>query len=235
VSDSLVLRVSSVRRETPSTRIVRLDLAGQRFVYESGQTVMIGIAGREERVPYSIASCPEETRRFGWLELLIKVEPSGRWGHKFDRIGRGMRIALRGPFGSFTFPARPRDRDFLFIAGGTGIAPIRSMIRHIQLARVPGRARLLYSARTPGEFPYVRELRAVARVRRLELTLTATGEVGTGWRGGRGRVAAAHLSPLVDRRETLCFVCGPAAMVADVPLMLIGLGIPKSKIRVEEW
>jgi NAD(P)H-flavin reductase len=235
VSDSLVLRVSSVRRETTSTRIVRLDLDGQRFVYESGQMVMIGIAGREERVPYSIASCPEETRRFGWLEFLIKVEPSGRWGHKFDRIGRGMRIALRGPFGSFTFPARPRDRHFLFIAGGTGIAPIRSMIRHMQLASVPGRARLLYSARTPGEFPYVRELRAVARVRRLELTLTATGEVGTGWRGGRGRIAAARLLPLVDRRDTLCFVCGPAPMVAEVPLMLIGLGIPKSKIRVEEW
>ena len=224
-----------MRRETSTTRIVRLDLAGKKFAYEAGQSVMIGEDERADRVPYSIASSPEETRAFGWLELLIKIEPSGRWGHKFDRIARGMRIALRGPYGSFTFPTRPRERRFLFIAGGTGIAPIRSMLRHIVLARQPGRSRLLYSARTPGDFPYLRELRAMSRDALLELSLTATGEVGQRWRGERGRIAATRLAPLVDRPETLCFVCGPATMVADVPLMLMGLGVAKNRIRVEEW
>ena len=235
MSDSLILRVSSVRRETPATRIVRLDLGGNRFGYEPGQTAMIGLVDRHERVPYSIASSPEETRRYGWLEFLIKIEPSGRWGHKFDRIARGMRLAVRGPSGSFVFPARPQERHFLFIAGGTGIAPIRSMLRHIVLAKQPGEAHVLYSARTPGEFPYLRELRAMERDGTLDLTLTATGEVDARWRGERGRIAAARLASLVDRRNTICFVCGPAAMMSDVPLMLMGLGMAKHRIRVEEW
>jgi NAD(P)H-flavin reductase len=156
VSDSLVLRASSVRFATPSTRFLRLDLDGAVFKYLPGQAAHLGLAASAERVPYSIASAPEESARDGYLQFLIKIEPSGRWGHKFDGLGRGMRIAVQGPLGSFTFPDRPAERRFLFIAGGTGIAPIRSMLRHLILTKQPGRSRLLFSARTPEEFAYLR-------------------------------------------------------------------------------
>jgi NAD(P)H-flavin reductase len=228
-------RISSVRRATTSTRIIRVDLDGAQFAYLPGQAAAIGVEGQHGTVPYSIASAPEETAQHGSMEFLIKVEASGRWGHKFDHLARGMRVTLRGPYGAFTFPRRPRDRRFLFIAGGTGIAPVRSMLRHIELARIPGRARLLYSARTPEDFPYLPELRSLVHRGRLELTLTATREVGARWRGERGRIAGSRLAPLVDHPDTLCFVCGPAAMVNDVPLMLMGLGIAKHRILVEEW
>jgi NAD(P)H-flavin reductase len=235
VSDSLILRVSSVQRSTRSTRIVRLDLDGASFCYAAGQAASLGISGRHERIPYSIASAPEESRHFGRLEFLIKVEPSGRWGHQFDRLTRGMRLAVRGPYGRFTFPEHPAERRFLFIAGGTGIAPVRSMIRHVVLSRQPGRMRLLYSARTPGDFSYLPELRRMTREGVIELTLTATREVGARWRGERGRIVATRLALLVDQPETLCFVCGPSAMVTDVPLMLMELGVRSSRIRIEEW
>jgi ferredoxin-NADP reductase len=228
-------RIASVKRATTSTRIIRIDLDGARFPYLPGQAATIGLAGQHETVPYSIASAPEETAQHGAMEFLIKVEPSGRWGHRFDRLARGTRVTLGGPYGAFTFPPRPPERRFLFVAGGTGIAPVRSMLRHIELAGVPGRARLLYSARTPADFPYLRELRGLVQRGGLELTLTATREVGARWRGERGRIAGSRLASLVDDPETLCFVCGPAAMVDDVPLMLRGLGIPKDRILVEEW
>jgi NAD(P)H-flavin reductase len=228
-------RISGVRRATTSTRIIRVDLDGAAFRYLPGQCVTIGVAGQDATVPYSIASAPEETIRHGWVEFLIKVEASGRWGHRFDRLARGMRVTLHGPYGAFTFPPRPRERRFLFIAGGTGIAPVRSMLMHIELARVTGRARLLYSARTPEDFPYLPDLRSLVHRGRLELMLTATREVGARWRGERGRIAGSRLVQLVDHPETLCFVCGPAAMVNDVPLMLMGLGISKNRILVEEW
>jgi ferredoxin-NADP reductase len=109
------------------------------------------------------------------------------------------------------------------------------MLKHIELARIPGRARLLYSARTPQDFPYLPELRGLVRQGRLELSLTATREVGARWRGERGRISGSRLSALVDHPDTLCFVCGPAAMVNDVPLMLMGLGISKNRILIEEW
>jgi ferredoxin-NADP reductase len=234
-SDTSAFRISHVTRASVSTRLVRVDLRGTPFAYAPGQAATVGVLGQHGAVPYSIASAPEETRQHGSIDFLIKIEASGRWGHRFDRLARGMRLTLSSAFGTFSFPARPPEQRFLFIAGGTGIAPIRSMLRHIELAGVEGRARVLYSARTPHDFPFLSELRRMVRERGIELTLTATREFSPRWRGERGRIGASLLAPLVDHPETLCFVCGPATMVADVPLMLVGLGVAPARIRLEDW
>jgi len=231
----LVLRVSSVRRATPGSRIDRVALEGATFSYVSGQLAAIGPPDGSDRTPYSLASAPEETARDGYLEFLTKVDSGGRWGAHFPSLRRGALLAVKGPLGSFVFPERPAEQKFLFIAGGTGIAPLRSMIRHAVLAGIDGRIRLLYSARTPHAFPYLAELRGRVAEERFELTLTATREVGGRWRGERGRIDGTRLAELVDHPDTLCFVCGPAAMMHDVPLMLMGLGVAKPRIFVEEW
>ena len=142
---------------------------------------------------------------------------------------------MDGPVGSFVFPARPHERHLLFVAGGTGIAPLRAMIRHALQAKHPGTLHLLYSARTPLDFAYLTELKRDARLGRLELVLTATREMPGGWRGERGRITSERLARLVETPETLCFVCGPVAMVDDVPRMLMALGIDRKRIRIEEW
>jgi ferredoxin-NADP reductase len=123
---------------------------------------------------------------------------------------------------------------FLFIAGGTGIAPLRAMIRYGR-PRTDAAFRVLYSARTPHDFAYRRELNGMAKRRELELMLTATRDVGRNWRGQRGRISESQLAAMLDGRPTLCFVCGPAAMVDDVPRMLRGLGVERSRIFIEEW
>ena len=69
----------------------------------------------------------------------------------------------------------------------------------------------------------------------FQLTTTATRELSARWRGAQGRIAAAQLTPLVESPDTLCFVCGPAAMVSEVPPMLQALGIDRSRIRLEDW
>ncbi|MBA3231724.1 MAG: hypothetical protein H0T05_02790 [Acidobacteria bacterium] len=231
----LVLRVKGVRRETPGTRIVRVDLNRRSFAYQAGQAAMIGPAGSAQRVPYSIASAPEETRQNDALEFLIKTDPSGRWGERFPEPRRGMELAVDGPVGSFAFPARPLEQRLLFIAGGTGVAPIRSMVRHALTTAYPGRIRVLYSARTPLDFAYGRELRRLARQGQIELVLTATREVQRRWREGRGRLTVEQLASVVDDPVTRCFVCGPSAMVADIPPMLDRLGISRERIHVEQW
>jgi ferredoxin-NADP reductase len=235
VSHSLTLRVTSVRRASAFTRILKAALGDSAFPYRAGQSVRIGPADRSERVPYSIASWPEETARNGELEFLIKVETSAKWGEDFAAPRRGMQLQVLGPFGTFVFPQHPSEREFLFIAGGTGIAPLRSMIRHAIDVNQPGRYRLLYSARTPSDFAYLPELRRLARSTRLELTLTITRGASAHWRHEQGRITAARLAPLITSEATLCFVCGPAAMVDDVPRQLQELGIPRERIRIEEW
>jgi NAD(P)H-flavin reductase len=220
---------------TPSSRIVRLHLGDQEFRYRAGQWARIGPEGSHELTPYSIAAAPEDAQRDRHIEFLIKVDAHGRWSERYPPLARGHRVCVKGPFGTFTFPDNPVESRFLFIAGGTGIAPLRSMIRHARATHLPGSYRLLYSARTPDDFAYLPELRGMARRKELTLKLTATRAGSDKWRGQRGRIVPEHLAPLIDHPETLCFVCGPAAMVQDVPRMLMGLGIEPQRIRSEEW
>ncbi|HET7218742.1 MAG TPA: FAD-dependent oxidoreductase [Vicinamibacterales bacterium] len=238
--DTLVLPISSVSSATPSTRLVRLALGGREFVFQAGQAALIGLAERDERVPYSIASAPAETARSGMLEFLVKVEPSGRWGHQFDTLERGGLIGIQGPFGSFVFPAAPRERHFLFIAGGTGIAPIRAMIRQALLSGQTGKMKLLYTARTGDDFAYLPELREMVQQNGLELRLHATratpaANAGDTLRTERGRIGLAQIAPLLDDPATLCFVCGPESMLIEVQPMLVSLGIDPARVRIEEW
>ena len=221
-----------MRRATPSTRIVRLDLPSG-FTYRAGQWVRLGPEA-SPLAPYSIACAPEDAEREGALEFLIKVDSAGGWGEGFPPLARGQRLHLRGPFGTFTFPDRPDERQFLFIAGGTGIAPLRAMLRHARATCPAARYGMFYSARTPEDFAYIPELRGMARRGELQLRLTTTREGNERWRGERGRLTAARLGPLVETPATLCFVCGPAAMVDAVPPILASLGIERHRIRAEE-
>ena len=228
---SLVLRVSSVRKATPSASIIRLDLQGTPFPYQPGQAAAIGVADGDLRVPYSKASAPVESQRGRYLDFLTRRDPASR----LIGVRRGSRLAVEGPFGTFTFPAKPSEENFLFVAGGIGIAPLRSMIRQAVLLRQPGKLRLLYSARSPDDFAYLPELRALARRGHIDLALTVTREARSGWHGERGRITPDRLAPLINSPETLCFVCGPTSMVDAVPRMLRDLGIDGQRIRIEEW
>jgi NAD(P)H-flavin reductase len=228
----LTLAIREVLPATPRARIVRLDLDGTPFDYAAGQAVLVGVTGGPKR-PYSVASSPEEARRDGWIELLVGVDASGNPGPHLI-LERDRAVDVEGPLGSFTFPPAPAERRFVFIAGGTGIAPLRAMLHHA-LAIPHEQIGLFYSARTPDEFAYEAELRALAQDRRIELRQTVTRTVDHAWSGARGRIGRAELQPLVHNPATLCFICGPPALVAEMSAHLAELGIGRSRIRVEEW
>jgi ferredoxin-NADP reductase len=228
----LTLPIREVIAATPRARIVRLGLDGRPFPYRAGQAVMVG--SNERRRPYSIASSPEESEEGGFLELLVGVDAAGDAGPHLV-LRPGVLVGVEGPLGRFEFPVAPQERRFLFIAGGTGIAPLRAMLRHA--LRVPHDAiGLLYSARTVSEFAYERELRELAAAGLIELKQTVTREVAPGdWAGRHGRIGRADLTPLVHHRETLCFICGPGALVHDMLTTLTELGVARDRIRIEEW
>lgn len=229
----LTLPIREVLPSTPRARIVRIDLQDQRFPYEPGQAVMIASKGGERRRPYSIASAPEDADSDGWLELLVGVDGEGRPGMDLT-LETGAFVEIDGPVGRFTFPPHPAEERFVFVAGGTGIAPLRSMLRHA--LHVPHRQiGLLYSARTPGEFAYESELRSLARDGHIELRQTVTRESADDWTGTRGRIGRGELAPLVHDPVTLCFVCGPPALVEEIPRQLEELGVARQRIRVEEF
>ena len=230
----VTLPIREVLPATPRARIVRLDLGGRAFEYTAGQAVMIARHHYSPRRPYSVASAPEEARRDNAIELLIGVDEGGAAGGRHLPLVTGTPVDVEGPVGSFTFPPNPSERRFVFIAGGTGIAPVRAMLRHA-LTIAHRDIGLFYSARGPDEFAYESEFRALANSGQIHLRQTVTRTTDGAWRGARGRLDREALGELVHDPATLCFVCGPPGLVEEIPPVLTGLGVPRDRIKLEEW
>jgi NAD(P)H-flavin reductase len=229
----LTLPIRDIEPATPRACIVRIDLQGESFPYRPGQALLVGSHGQNQRKPYSLAAAPADAERDRCLELLVGVNERGHPGAHLTLAPRAL-VDVEGPLGGFVLPDHPQERRLLFIAGGSGIAPLRAMLRHALESPVP-QIGLFYSARTSGEFAYEAELQRLAREGRIELRQTVTREAADDWTGTRGRIGPADLEPLVHGAETLCFVCGPPALVETVPAMLERLGVPRSRVRIEEW
>ena len=227
----LTLPVAGIRKATPESRIVRLALS-ERFAYEPGQSAQIGLHGQPDRRHYSLATPPEVAAKTGALEFLVRVGRDGSIGPHLDGLHRGSRIDVEGPSGRFVFPAAPADPACLFIAGGTGIAPIRAML--LRAVSLPGLTlSLAYSARASRDFAYLADLKAMRRDHGLRMLLTATREAPDSWPYERGRLSQTRLSALIETPETMCFVCGPPALVEDVPRALMTLGVDEKRILTE--
>ncbi len=231
----VTLRISDIHPSTPGTRLLRLALDGSRFDFRAGQAALLGLHGQGERKPYSIASAPEESRRNGWLDFLIKVDESGQPGAHLTGWRTGAPVDVEGPLGRFGIPEETVGRTVLFVAGGTGIAPLRSMLQHLLISGSTASLRLVQSARSPAEFAFADEFRQLAADGRIEWYPTVTRSNEDEWTGTRGRVDQGVLASLVDGAGTFGFVCGPSEMVSAVCSLLSRLGIPDERIRREEW
>jgi ferredoxin-NADP reductase len=232
-----MLQTATIDRAAPATPrsvLVRLTLDGA-FSFLAGQAALVGACAQTIRRPYSIAVGPAEATRDRSLEFLIGLGADGTAGPHLPDLSPGIRVDIEGPIGSFVFPESPDETNFLFVAGGTGIAPLRAMW-HQALAGDPSwRIGVVYSARTPDEFAFDDELTALSAAGRLTYVRTATRHSGGSWDGGSGRIDRPLLEAAIVSRTTLCFVCGPEALVHDVPGMLRQIGVATERIRVEEW
>jgi ferredoxin-NADP reductase len=94
---------------------------------------------------------------------------------------------------------------------------------------------VIYSVRSPQELAFLEELQSLERRRAIRFEVTITGDRGE-WTGGRGRLTARLLEAhLVTPGDTRCAVSGPAAFVADVGQLLLGLGVPPRHVVTEKW
>jgi ring-1,2-phenylacetyl-CoA epoxidase subunit PaaE len=229
----LTLRLARVDAASPRLRLLSIDTSGHAFNYLPGQAVMMGPHGAAVRRPYSIACSPERAAETHALELLIAMEgDSGdlRWA------ASGALVDLEGPLGTFTLPASLDQLRLLFVAGGTGIAPVRAMLDHALRRHPAEKISLLYSTRRRDEFAFMEEFRAHERSGRLELHPTVTRDEDASWEGKRGRIGRSHFEAVLhDPDSTLCFVCGPPSLVSESAATLKELGVPDALIRTEAW
>jgi NAD(P)H-flavin reductase len=230
----ITVPVRQITRATPRIRILNLDLRAVEFAFTAGQAVMLGLSGSPLRKPYSIASAPWEVAKSGIMQVLVQVEDSGGLDPHLELAAPGTMLDIEGPFGSFGLPARV-ESPLLFVAGGTGIAPLRSMlIEHVSRpTRFP--TALIYSARSVDEFAFRPELAALEASGRIASYFTVTREEDSKWEGRRGRISEALLKEALPSSDSTCLVCGPPQLVNDARTLLTQLGVADSKILIEKY
>jgi CDP-4-dehydro-6-deoxyglucose reductase, E3 len=223
-----------VTHATPRTRIISLDLCDAAFAFTAGQAVMLGLHGSPLRKPYSIASAPWELSNTGTLQVLAQIEDAGGLDPHLELAAPDTKLDLEGPFGTFGLPA-DETIPLLFVAGGTGIAPLRSMLieRLSRPTQVP--VSLVYSARSAEEFAFRAELSALAAAGRIAAHFTVTRDDNGPWPGRRGRIDEALLRDALPSPQSLCLICGPPQLVADASALLRRLGVAEERILIEKY
>ena len=222
--------------ETPRARSIVLEVP-EWPGHRAGQHVDVRLTaedGYQAQRSYSIASAPEDGKLVLTVERLEDGEVSS---YLVDELRPGDSLELRGPVGGFFVWEAALGGPLLLVAGGSGVAPFRSIVRHHLAVDSDVPLRLLYSARTLDDVLYRDELDRLAASHDVDIRLTLTREWPDGWSGYRGRIDGALLAEVAwpaDERP-LVYVCGPTAFVETAASALVDLGHDPGRIRTERF
>jgi ferredoxin-NADP reductase len=205
--------------------------------HRAGQHVDVRLTaedGYQAQRSYSIASAPED----GHLVLTVERLEDGEVSpYLTDELRPGDELELRGPIGGYFVWEESLGGPLLLLAGGSGIVPLRSMVRHHAARRSTVPVRLLYSARALQDVIYGDELLRLTADDGLDARFTLTREWPEEWRGYRRRIDEAILREIAwppDERP-LVYVCGPTAFVEVAAGGLVELGHDVERIRTERF
>ncbi|MHB9029935.1 MAG: ferredoxin reductase family protein [Candidatus Latescibacterota bacterium] len=229
-------RVVDVHRETHDvwTLSFHPPEGKTRLEYLPGQFQFITLRrGRglpREEHPFSITSSPTQGET-----VSSSIKESGDFTSLIGKTRPGDRASIEAPFGRFSYLLHPEDYNIVFVAGGIGITPIMSMLRHMRDTRYESEVILLYANRSERDIAFRGELAKMEISGLPELRVIHILEYpGSGWKGEQGLVTpekiARHVGILHDRAF---YVCGPPPMLRAVIRTLRKMGVPENRIRAE--
>ena len=227
--------VGLVVEETPTVRTLSLDVAGWPG-HRAGQHVDIRLTAEDAYVAeraYSIASAPGEPPAIT-VQRLSDGEVSG---YLTQEARPGDQCQVRGPIGGYFVWEPAFGGPLLLLAGGSGIVPLRSILRHRGFTGSSVPARLLYSARQLADVIYRDELDGHSASGDVRVSYALTRSQPPGWTGYARRVDDEMLAevawPAADK--PLAYVCGPTSFVETVAAGLVRLGYPPVRVRTERF
>lgn len=203
---------------------------GQPLGFSPGNFFLLGLldgGGRRVYRSYSAASLPDG----GKLSFCIKRK--GAFSQMLFSLREGDEVGVSGPYGIFTLAESDSER--VFIAGGVGIAPLRSMI--LQTLGEGKRCALFHSAKTFAELTYYEEMQGLAAQGRLSFFASITREEPpSGWKGLSGRITAETIAEkLGGLSGKTYYLCGTKEMCGQIAEGLKKAGVSKENVRKEEW
>lgn len=231
-----VATVHGAEALSPQVRLIRLEVEGDRLEFVPGQFVTLNVPipelGADNARSYSMASSPGDAL----LEIAVtqvRGGPASTWLHA---VASGTRLRASGPYGFFTL-AEPPPGAACFVATGTGVAPIRPMLRRLFEVGTPHAVDLIFGARHEEDVLWRAEFEALARAHpnfSFRPTLT---QPPAGWAGAVGRVQSVVERLLIEPRRTDVdvYVCGLRRMVDDVRDRLKSAGWDRKQLHQERY
>lgn len=228
-SDTLVPKlgvVTDIRIDTPDVKTFRVNAldGGKVFEHMPGQCAMVSIPGVGEGM-FSITSSPTNKE---FMEFSIKK--CGKLTDWLHAMEVGQQVAIRGPYGTaFPVETELKGKDLLFVAGGIGIAPLRSVINYVRDNRANyGKVDILYGARSVDDLVDLKEMQEEwVKDEGVDVYLTIDREQ-EGWDGHVGFVPSYLKELNFDKNKTV-LVCGPPIMIKFVVQALEEMGYSKTQ------
>ncbi|MGV1099808.1 FAD/NAD(P)-binding protein [Thiovibrio sp. JS02] len=221
-------RIDEIVRENSQIKTFVLSFVDQErnrsFSYQSGQFMMVSLPHLGE-APISFSSTPT---RPGSIQL--SVRRAGRLTRALHEMEVGGRVGLRGPYGR-PFPlAELVGHDLIFVAGGIGLAPLRSVVNACLDEREKyGRLTVLYGSRTPSDLAFSADLGLWSQSPGFDCRLTVDA-TEPGWGGAVGVVTNLLAETDISPEKTVALVCGPPMMIRAVLRLLSEKGLPDAQI-----
>lgn len=227
--------IIQIKDETNFTRRFFIKVnESETFDFKPGQFVTLDLPIHEEKSErcrsYSIASWPDGTNVF---ELLIVWFNGGAGSnYLFNNVKVGSEVTFQGPQGIFNLPENI-EKDLFFICTGTGIAPFRSMLKYIQLYRIPHEnLYLIFGCRTQKDLLYHEEMKALeSEIEDFYYMPTLSRE---GWDGCKGYVHSMYeqickknnngCKDMQNLKSPSFYLCGNKIMVDDARQKITALG-----------
>jgi sulfite reductase subunit B len=199
---------------------------GQELGHQPGQFVEVSLFGIGE-APISVSSSPTKK---GSFELAVRAV--GNVTKTLHTLNRGATLGIRGPFGK-GFPIEEmKGKDILFVAGGIGLVPLRSLINYVLDNRSHfGRVFVLFGAKTPAEQLFLDELAKWRQSKDMEFWETVDRSDGQ-WKGNVGVITTLFPKITVDPQKTIAVIVGPPIMYRFAILEAQVKGIPDDQIIV---
>jgi ferredoxin-NADP reductase len=228
-----VATVTTVTQETPTVRTIGLDVPSWPG-HRAGQHLDVKLTaddGYSAERSYSIAAAADDPVAIT-VERLDDGEVSP---YLTEDLNSGDQLEVRGPVGGYFVWETADGGPLLLLAGGSGIVPLRAILRQREHAGSDTPVKLLYSARTLSELIYRDELDG--HHDGVEIIYSLTREQPADWTGYARRVDGALLAETAwpAGKTPLAFVCGPTSFVETVAGGLVALGYEPGRVKTERF
>jgi len=229
----LKVTVDNIKIESPDTKTFRLKFNdGDSLDFKPGQYIIIKHQkdGKNLIKQYSISSMPSEN---GYIDLILNKVPGGYFStYMHDNVKEGDVLEIKGPMGIFILK-EPIENDLIFVATGTGVGPLRSMVKRVFEVGTDKNVWLFFGERTEEDILYREEFE------NLEKEYTNFKFIPTlsrqEWNGETGYVQEAIKKYINEPDNKVAYICGLIKMVDDTKNLLKEMGFDPKKIYSEKY